>query len=99
MDNGGSEVLSYKVRFEDQAGNLTSITVDAGDMWDLQELQVAYAATVCRGSAYANASDRPIYNLTQNNVFYRWCVASFQLLLLHERFSETLRNYDNRRKI
>lgn len=47
MDNGGSEVLSYKVRFEDQAGNLTSITVDAGDMWDLQELQVACAATVC----------------------------------------------------
>lgn len=41
MDNGGSEVLSYKVRFEDQAGNLTSTTVNAEDMWQLQELLVS----------------------------------------------------------
>lgn len=41
MDNGGSEVLQYKVRSEDQAGNITSVTVDAGDMWELQELLVS----------------------------------------------------------
>lgn len=41
MDNGGSEVLQYKVRSEDQAGNITSVTVDAADMWELQELLVS----------------------------------------------------------
>ncbi|CAM9535026.1 unnamed protein product, partial [Ectocarpus sp. 8 AP-2014] len=41
MDNGGSEVLSYKVRFEDQAGTLTSVDVDAGDVWGPQELLVS----------------------------------------------------------
>ncbi|CAM9800578.1 unnamed protein product [Ectocarpus sp. 6 AP-2014] len=41
MDNGGSEVLSYKVRFEDQAGTLTSVDVDAGDVWGAQELLVS----------------------------------------------------------
>lgn len=41
MDNGGSEVLQYKVRFENQAGNITSVTVNAGDMWELQELLVS----------------------------------------------------------
>lgn len=41
MDNGGSEVLSYKVRFENQAGNMTSIEVDAEDMWKPQELLVS----------------------------------------------------------
>lgn len=40
MDNGGSEILSYKVRFEDQAGNLTSVTVSAENIWGLQELLV-----------------------------------------------------------
>lgn len=44
MDNGGSEVLSYKVRFEDQAGNLTSVTVDAKDVWENQELLVSLNA-------------------------------------------------------
>lgn len=41
MDNGGSEVLSYKVRFEDQAGTLTSVDVDAGDVWGPRELLVS----------------------------------------------------------
>lgn len=40
MDNGGSEILSYKVRFEDQAGNLTSFNVDAQDVWGPQDLLV-----------------------------------------------------------
>ncbi|CAN0395809.1 unnamed protein product, partial [Hapterophycus canaliculatus] len=38
MDSGGSEVLSYKVRFENQAGNMTSVEVGAQDMWKPQEL-------------------------------------------------------------
>lgn len=41
MDNGGSEVLSYKVRFEDQAGNLTSVDVDAEDVWTPQALLIS----------------------------------------------------------
>lgn len=40
MDNGGSEVLSYKVRSENQAGNLTTFTVSAESVWDPQELMV-----------------------------------------------------------
>lgn len=41
MDNGGSEVLSYKVRFEDQSGNLTSVDVDAQAVWKPQALLVS----------------------------------------------------------
>lgn len=41
MDNGGSEVLSYKVRYEDQAGNLTSVDVDAQAVWTPQALLVS----------------------------------------------------------
>lgn len=41
MDNGGSEVLNYKVWFENQAGHLTSITVEAETMWQFQELLVS----------------------------------------------------------
>ena len=43
VDNGGSEVLSYKVRLENQAGKLTSFTVDAEDVWTMQELLVREA--------------------------------------------------------
>lgn len=42
MDNGGSKVLSYKVRVEDQAGSLTSFMVDAEDIWTTQELVVRW---------------------------------------------------------
>lgn len=45
MDNGGSKVLSYKVRFEDQAGNLSSVNVNAEDVWDLQQLLVSSPCT------------------------------------------------------
>lgn len=34
-------MLSYKVRFEDQAGTLTSVDIDAEDVWEPQELLVS----------------------------------------------------------
>lgn len=52
MDNGGSGILGYKVRFESQAGNLTSVTVGAEGVWGLQELLVRRQILTTHGSVF-----------------------------------------------
>lgn len=45
MDNGGSEILSYTVRYEDQSGALTTVdNIAPGDMWETKELLVSNLA-------------------------------------------------------
>ena len=42
MDNGGSEVTGYTVRYEDQAGNLNSVNVAAtAEIWKPQQYSVS----------------------------------------------------------
>lgn len=43
MDNGGSPVTSYTVRYEDQAGGLTTVPgiAPGADMWAAMELLVS----------------------------------------------------------
>lgn len=51
MDNGGSPVTSYTVRYEDQGGNVLSVDgITPGDMWAPQELLVS--GTLAEGELY-----------------------------------------------
>lgn len=45
MDNGGSVITSYTVRYEDQSGNLFTVDdITPGDVWAPEELLVSSLA-------------------------------------------------------